>query len=213
MTIGQKTRKCRPKANGENERAMSKRKQRRPLSLQRGIGCARLLGTHWIEQSGDPDVAREGPHLKVEVNVNGTVAQKHAQAGGLEAYARAFDCDSMGRMDAVLRLIVERRLIFVAVAVQEEHGKRWLEEGAQHRDFAIKVRCQRNGPRTTMDHDNKRAKGAERRMPGITRVLERPSAQQLTGGHNPQGVLEHMPGVLSDALACPHLGRGLQGSG
>ena len=63
-----------------------------------------------------------------------------------------------------------------------------------------------------MDHDNKRAKGAERRTPGTTRVLERPSAQQLTGGHNPRGALEHMPGVLSDALARPQLGRGLQGA-
>lgn len=187
---------------------MSKNKQRRAQSLQPRIARVRLLGPGWIAQTDDPDFAWEVPRRSVEININDAVAQKLTQVGGLEDYSTAFYCDPMGRMYAVLGLVAARRLIVVAVPAQDEHGKRWLEESAQYGDFAINVRCPSHGVSTTVYFDNKRSREQDARynalfVEAIRRAVdERPQ---------PVGALEDMAGVLTDALARPHLGRGLNG--
>ncbi|SCC90988.1 hypothetical protein THIX_10029 [Thiomonas sp. X19] len=187
---------------------MSESKKRRAQSLQPRITCTRLLGPNWIAQTDDPDYAWEVPRRSVEINVNDAVAQKLTQVGGLEDYSPAFYCDPMGRMYAVLGLVAARRLIVVAVPAQDEHGKRWLEESAQYGDFAISVRYPSNGASTTVYFDNKKSRENDARynelfVEAITRAVDERT--------RPAGALEHMAGVLTDALARPHLSRGLKG--
>ena len=191
---------------------MSKCKQRRGLSNQVQIGYSRMLGPAWIEQTDDPEYAWEVPRLSVEINVIEPVAQRltqrDASARRLDHFYRAFFGDVLGRLYAVLGIVVAQRLTILAVPVQDEHGKQWFEESGKHGDFAVKVRCPSTGSSTTMYYDNGRARETDDRY---RRLFESGLALPVDERAMPAGGLERMAGLTADGMANLHRLDGLRG--
>jgi hypothetical protein len=187
---------------------MSKNKQRHGQPMRAKIGYSRMLGSDWIEQSGDPDYAWEVPRLSVEINVIEPVAQKLAQGGRLEGFSRAFFTDVLGRLHVVLGLGAAQRLTIIAVPVQDEHGKQWVEESAKHGDFAVKVRCPSKSTSTTVYYDNEQARENDARYNEIFEAaLVLPADERPL----PDGGLERMAELIAGQMARPYLGKGLRG--
>ena len=187
---------------------MSKSKQRRSLSNQVQIGYSRMLGPAWIEQTGDPEYAWEVPRLSVEINVVEPVARRLTQAEAPDHFYRAFFTDVLGRMNAVLGIVVAQRLIILAVPLQDAHGKQWFEESAKHGDFAVKVRCPANGLSTTVYFDNAKARQTDDRY---DELFESGLALPVDERAVPAGGLERMAGLIADGMASAHLREGLRG--
>jgi hypothetical protein len=187
---------------------MSKCKQRRGLSNQVQIGYSRMLGPAWIEQTDDPEYAWEVPRLSVEINVVEPVAQRLSQGEAPDHFYRAFFTDVLGRLHAVLGIVVAQRLTILAVPVQDAQGKQWFEESAKHGDFAVKVRYPGNGLSTTVYFDNAKARETDDRY---NELFESGLALPVDERALPAGGLERMAGLIADGMANLHRLDGLRG--
>jgi hypothetical protein len=187
---------------------MSKSKQRRSLSNQVQIGYSRMLGPAWIEQTGDPEYPWEVPRISVEISVAEPVAQRLAQREAPDHFYRAFFADVLGRLHAVLGIVVAQRLIILVVPLQDAHGKQWFEESAKHGDFAVKVRCPANGSSTTVYFDNAKGRETDDRY---NELFESGLALPVDERAIPAGGLERMAGLIADGMANLHRLDGLRG--
>lgn len=187
---------------------MSKCKQRRGLSNQVQIGYSRMLGPAWIEQTDDPEYAWEVPRLSVEINVVEPVAQRLSQGEAPDHFYRAFFTDVLGRLHAVLGIVVAQRLTILAVPVQDAQGKQWFEESAKHGDFAVKVRCPSTGSSTTVYYDNKKTREEDARY---NELFELGLSAPVDKRDTPAGACEHMAKLIAAQMTGSCRGGSLRG--
>ena len=133
---------------------MNKTAQRHSTALQPQIGTCKLLSPAWIEQTDDPDYAWEVPRHTVEFRIKDCVADQFECPGGVYDHALGVINDAKGRVYVVLSWVAASRRVIVAVPVQDEHGRIWLDESLAYGDFAVKVRRTSDGRTVTVYVDN-----------------------------------------------------------